>query len=147
MFDSRSDQLLQPLCRPLIQFLLQPPPLLCCLPAWCVWLATSGGNVEGPFCSHSQRIFFFFLCSRWHSSDADSNSHLPSNSLISSAFNQGIWCRLVALLFWLISTNCVFECLHWFQTVWSVLFATKACLLLFGGFHTCFGKVNVCFPC
>lgn len=101
----------------------------CC---WCVWLCTCGGNVEAPVHSNSQRIFFFFLCSRWHSSDADSNSHLPSNSLISSAFNQGIWCALVALLVWLISIYCVWMfALIIFQTVYSVLSRQRALISIF----------------
>lgn len=36
-----------------------------------------------------------------------------NNSLISSEFNQEIWCKLLGLLFWFISTYCVFKWLHW----------------------------------
>lgn len=35
------------------------------------------GSLRPPFHSQSQRIFFIFLRSRWHSSDAESNSHSP----------------------------------------------------------------------
>lgn len=131
LMTSQTSKRLTSLCRPLINPCSAPSAAL--LPDVFDFVHVEG-SLRPPFHSQSQRIFFIFLRSHWHSSDAESNSHSPSNSLISSVLNQDVWCKPAALRLWLISSPCAWmfaliECTHFCLYIRGALSApVRRCL-------------------